>query len=77
MARRRDVAGILSLVMVGMFVPFSGAVLVIFQAGAPEVLLGFCLFLVFFGLEMGSVYLYFLVSGRRAAGQVEKLRPKT
>jgi len=76
MSRHRDIAGILVLVIIGMFVPFSGSVLLFYGLSLDRLLLGFLVFLVLFGLELGVVVVYFKVSGKRAAAEVERLRPK-
>lgn len=76
MGRYRDIAGILGLVVLGMFIPFCGSILVIYGFAVDRVLLGFLVFVVIFGIELGTVYAYFKVSGKRSAGEVERLRPK-
>jgi hypothetical protein len=76
MGRHRDLAGVLGLVVLGMFIPFSGSMLLLYGFNLFSLLLGFLVFLVMFGLELGVVYVYFKVSGKRAAAEVERLGPK-
>lgn len=76
MGRYRDIAGILGLVILGMFIPFCGSIAIIYGVSVGRLLLGFLVFLVVFGLELGTVYAYFKVSGKRSAAEVERLRPK-
>ncbi len=76
MSRHWDIVRILLVVVVGMFIPFSGSVLLFYGLSLGRLLLGFLVFLVLFGVELGAVVLYFKVSGKRAAAEVERLRPK-
>ena len=76
MSRNRDIAGILGLVILGMFIPFCGSIIVVYGFAVNRLLLGFLVFLVIFGLELGMVYAFFKMSGKRAAAEVERLRPK-
>jgi hypothetical protein len=76
MSRHWDIVGVLVAVVVGMFIPFTGSVLLLYGTSLDHLLLGFLVFLVLFGLELGAVVVYFKVSGKRAAAEVERLRPK-
>mgnify|MGYP000014705299 CR=1 FL=1 len=71
MARFFDLALILSLVVLGMFFPLFFALWVVF--GFDLVLVGkvFSLMMVFFAVELGAVYGYFFLSGRRGKKQLD------
>ncbi len=76
MGRYRDIAGILGLVILGMFIPFCASIIVVYGISIGRLLLAFLVFLIVFGLELGTVYVYFKMSGKRSAAEVERLRPK-
>ena len=76
MGRTRDIAGILALVIGGMFVPFAAAVLLIFPVSMTQLVVGFLVFVVAFGVELGVVIIFFKMSSRRSSSEVERLRPK-
>jgi hypothetical protein len=69
-------AGILGIVILGMFIPFSGVVLLFYGLSLSNLILGFVLFLVFFGVELGVVIIFFKAGGKRATAEVERLKPK-
>jgi len=76
MARFFDLALILSLVVLGMFFPLFFALWVVF--GLDLVLVGkvFSLMMVFFAVELGAVYAYFFLSGRRGKKQLDEYLEK-
>jgi hypothetical protein len=63
-------------VVLGMFVPFAGSVFVVYGMSVSRLVEGFLVFVVLFGVELGVVYAYFKISGKRSADEVERLRPK-
>jgi membrane protein implicated in regulation of membrane protease activity len=77
MGRNRDIALILLVVVLGMFVPFFGSIVYVYGLNVSRLVVGFVVFVVLFGVELGVVYAYFKISGKRSAAEVERLRPKT
>ena len=82
MGKNRDLIQILALVIIGMFIPFLGSLLITFNMNLfdmTDVLkIGstFGYFLLIFGIELGVVYLYFNLTNRISTKQMEKYKPK-
>jgi hypothetical protein len=68
--------GILGLVILGMFIPFSGSIILMYGLDVRSLALGFVAFLVLFGLELGVVVAFFKLGGKKASAEIERLRPK-
>ena len=76
MAKNKDLLQVLLLILIGMFIPFLGSIVLSYGFELKTILVAFLYFLVIFGLELGFVYLYFTLSGRRASKRMEKYKPK-
>ena len=76
MGKNRDLLKVLLLILIGMFIPFLGSITLSYGFEPKMILVTFLYFLVFFGLELGFVYLYFTFSGRRANEKMEQYKPK-
>jgi uncharacterized membrane protein YqaE (UPF0057 family) len=76
MGKNRDLVQVLLLILVGMFIPFVGAVWLSYGFDPRKIGLTFLYFLVIFGVELGCVYLYFALSGKRASKKMEEFKPK-
>ena len=76
MGKNVDVVKVLLLVLIGMFIPFLGSVTLSYGLAPGKIAVTFLYFLVIFGLELGAVYLYFLLGGRRASEKMEQYKPK-
>lgn len=76
MGKNRDLLQVLLLILLGMFFPFLGSITLSYGLEPKTILVAFLYFLIFFGLELGFVYLYFTLSGRRANKKMEKYKPK-
>jgi len=82
MGKNRDLINILIMVLIGMFIPFLGAIFINFGLDLTDlndlVRIGitFGYFLLIFGLEMIVVYLYFLVTSWNANKKIDKYKPK-
>ena len=76
MGKNRDLVKVLLLILVGMFIPFLGSIALSYGLVPQKIVVTFLYFLVIFGLELGSVYLYFSLSGRRANKMIEQYKPK-
>jgi hypothetical protein len=76
MGKNTDIIKVLLLVLIGMFIPFLGSITLSYGFVPGKIAVTFLYFLVFFGLELGIVYLYFTLGGRRANKKLEQYKPK-
>jgi uncharacterized membrane protein (DUF485 family) len=82
MGKNRDLIQILTLVIIGMFIPFLGSLVITFNMNLfriGDVLkIGstFGYFLLIFGIELAVVYLYFTLTNRLAQKHLEKFKSK-
>jgi len=81
MGKHRDLAGILLLVIIGMFIPFLGSIAITHGFNFTEIddwfKIGstFGYFLVIFGVELLSVFLYFIITSKTASKKIEEYKP--
>lgn len=81
MGKHRDLAGILLLVIIGMFIPFLGSIAITYGFIFTEIdewfKIGstFGYFLVIFGVELLAVFLYFIITSNIASKKIEKYKP--
>ena len=82
MGKNRDLINILIIVLIGMFIPFLGAIIINFNLDVTniddlvKIGITFGYFLLIFGLEMLVVYLYFGISSWNANNKLKKFKPK-
>jgi hypothetical protein len=82
MGKNRDLIQILTLVIIGMFIPFLGSLVITFNLNLLRIgdvlKIGstFGYFLLIFGIELGVVYLYFTLTNRLAQKHLEKFKSK-
>ena len=82
MGKNKDLILILSLVLIGMFIPFLCSITITYGLDltnmADMVKIGstFGYFLLIFGIEMLIVYLYFTISNWLANKNMDKYKPK-
>ena len=76
MGKNRDLLEVLLLILIGMFIPFLVSITISYGFEAKTILITFLYFLIFFGLELGVVYLYFSFSGRRTNKKMENYKPR-
>jgi hypothetical protein len=76
MGKTRDLVKVLLLILIGMFIPFFGSITLSYGFLPKTIVITFLYFLVIFGLELGFVYLYFSLSGKRANKKMEEYKPK-
>ena len=72
MGKNRDLVLILSLVIVGMFIPFLGSMIINYGLNLVKIGSTFGYFLLIFAIELGVVYLYFTISNRAANKNIKK-----
>jgi len=81
MGKHRDLAGILLLVIIGMFVPFFGSIIIAYGFDFTKIgewlKLGstFFYFLLIFGLELLVVFLYFNITSKIASKKIDEYKP--
>lgn len=82
MGKNRDLIKILSIVIIGMLIPFLGSIIVTFNLDITntnnllKIFFAFCYFLVFFGIELVIVFLYFQITNKAAVKKIDKYKPK-
>jgi uncharacterized membrane protein len=76
MGKNRDLLQVLLLILIGMFIPFLGSVWLSYGFDPKKIGITFFYFLVIFALELGCVYLYFSLTGKRANKKMEQYKPK-
>jgi len=76
MGKNTDLIFILSLVIVGMFIPFLGSITLNYGLDLSKTTTTFGYFLLIFAIELLIVYLYFLISGKIANKNMNKYKPK-
>jgi len=76
MGKNRDLVIILSLVVVGMFIPFFGSMIINYGLNFLKIASTFGYFLLIFGIELGVVYMYFAISNRVANKNIKKYNEK-
>jgi uncharacterized membrane protein YbhN (UPF0104 family) len=81
MGKHKDLAGILLLVIIGVFVPFLGSIAITYGFNPTDadnwLKIGstFGWFLIIFAAELFVVYLYFTLSNRFAEKKIGKYKP--
>ncbi len=81
MGNNTDVVKILIIVIIGMLIPFIGSVALAFGInlftlhGWVSIILTFLFFLVFFGIELGVVYIYYNLTNRAAQRFFDETSP--
>ena len=76
MGKKKDLLLILSLVIIGMFIPFLGSLIINYGFDLRTIMITFGHFLLIFGVELGVVYLYFAITNKIAKKHLEKYKPK-
>jgi hypothetical protein len=76
MGKNRDLIQILSLVIIGMFIPFLGSITITYGLDVTRTASTFGYFLLIFGMELGVVYLYFSIGNKMANKNLKKYNRK-
>jgi hypothetical protein len=74
MGKNRDLIQILLIILIGMFIPFLGAMSITYGFNLYRISSSFGYFLVFFGVELVIVYLYFFLTNWRAQKKFQQLQ---
>lgn len=81
MGKHKDLAGILFIVILGMFIPFLGSIAIVYGFNFTEldnwlkIVSTFGYFLLIFAFELLIVYLYFTLSNKFAEKRLGKYKP--
>jgi len=82
MGKNRDLIQILLIVIVGMLIPFLGSIILTFNLDVTntnnllKIFFAFGYFLIFFGIELVIVFLYFQITNKIAGKKIDKYKPK-
>ena len=82
MSKNRDLVQILLIVLIGMFIPFLGSLIINFNLDITrfdswwKIGSTFGYFLLIFGIELLVVFLYFKISNKTASKKLEKYKSK-
>jgi len=82
MGKNRDVVQIILIVLGGMFLPFFITLVLLFHvdvfswSGWVQIITAFFYFLLIFGVELGSVILYFHITNHFAEKKLLRLKRK-
>jgi len=82
MGKNRDLAQILVLVIIGMFIPFLGSIMITYGLDLTNISdlmktgSTFGYFLLIFAVELGIVFLYFTITNKIASKKIGKHKSK-
>ena len=76
MGKNTDLIFILSLVIVGMFIPFLGSIAINYGLDLMKIGSTFAYFLLIFAVELAIVFLYFTISNKVSNKNMKKYKPK-
>lgn len=82
MSKNIDVIKILLIVIIGMFIPFLGSLVIVYGMDLTNVddvlkiILTFGYFLLIFGIELIIVYLYYDISSRIVSKKLDEYKSK-
>ena len=82
MGKNRDLIQILIIVIIGMFIPFLGSIVITFDLDITNIdnllKIGstFFWFLIIFAIELGLVYAYYIISNKIVSKKMDKYKPK-
>jgi hypothetical protein len=82
MGKNRDLIQILLIVVIGMFIPFLGSIIITFNLDITDINnllrigLTFVWFLIIFAIELAIVYIYYTLTNKLANKKMEKYKPK-
>lgn len=82
MGKTLDLVQILIIVIIGMFIPFLGSILITFGldftnfSDLLKIAKTFVWFLVIFAIELAVVFLYFHITNKIASIKLNKFKPK-
>jgi len=75
MGKYQDLTLILVLIVIGVLIPFVGALSYIYGFELVNIAKTFGVFLFIFGIELGAVILFFYVSGKISTKEMDQYKP--
>jgi hypothetical protein len=81
MGKYKDITVILFIVIIGIFIPFIGSIIISFGIDFTElnnwlkIGVAFGYFLLIFGVELLAVYIYFILTNKLAEKKMGKYKP--
>ena len=82
MGKTRDLVQILLIIIIGMFIPFLGSIIITFGLDISnldnlwKIITTFGWFLIIFGIELIAVILYYQIRNKIASKKFDKYKPK-
>jgi uncharacterized membrane protein len=82
MGKNKDIIQILLIVIIGMLIPFLVSIIISFNlditntSNLLKIIFSFGYFLLFFGIELIIVFLYFQITNKIASKKIDKYKPK-
>jgi hypothetical protein len=76
MGKNRDLIQILLIILIGMFIPFLGAMTITYGFNLYRISSSFGYFLVIFGIELAIVYLYFFLTNWSAQKKLKQFQSR-
>jgi len=82
MGKNRDLVQILIIVIIGMFIPFLGSIIITFNLDITDannilkISSTFLWFLIIFAIELAIVYIYYTVTNKLVNKKMDKYKPK-
>jgi len=82
MGKNKDIIQILSIVIIGMLIPFLGSLILTFHLdifdsnNLIKIITAFIYFLIIFGIELVIVFFYYQIANKIAGKKIDKYKPK-
>jgi len=82
MGKNRDLIQIISIVIIGMLIPFLGSIILTFNLDITDtnnllkIIFAFGYFLIFFGIELIFVFLYYQIINKIAGKKIDNYKPR-
>jgi len=82
MGKTKDLIQLLIIVIIGMFIPFLGSIVITFGLDIKnfdnllKISSTFCWFLIIFGIELFVVFSYYQITSKIASKKIDKYKPK-
>jgi len=82
MGKHRDLLQILIIVIIGMFIPFLGSIVITFNLDIIDtnnilkIVSTFLWFLIIFAIELAIVYVYYTITNKLVNKKMDKYKPK-
>ena len=75
MGKYQDLTIILVLIVIGVLIPFVGALSYVYGFEPVNIAKTFGVFLLIFGIELGAVILFFYINGKVSTKEMDQYKP--